>query len=206
MPTAYTLVVASLVALAIYTALMVALHLLPTGFNPRRDPVSLYAAGPFGWLNAPLAQLAAGLCALGMAAAFVWMGAPLPGFGLAALILLGLARLALNLVPARLSDTQIKPGEPLPRRVIAHDLLAVLSFGAIAIVVMTLTGPLIAWSAWRGSAPWLIVTAIYTPLAVIMFPVSAIVAPLRPYFGLFQRAIYVGIICWQALVLIPLAR
>jgi hypothetical protein len=103
MLTAHMLIVASLIALAIYTALMVALHLLPTGFNPARDPVSLYAAGLFGWLYAPLAQLAAGLCALGMAAAFIWLGAPLPGFGLVALILLGLARLALNLVPARLS-------------------------------------------------------------------------------------------------------
>lgn len=207
MLTPHTLIVASLVALALYTVMMVALHLLPTGFNPARNPVSLYAAGPFGWLHAPLAQFAAGLCALGMAAAFIWLRAPLPGFGLAALITLGVARLALNLVPARLSDTQIKRGDPLPRRVIAHDLLAVVSFGCIAIVTISLTGPLIGWSAWQsghGSAPWLIAAAVYTPLAVIMFPIAAVVARLRPYFGLFQRAIYVGIILWQTLALIPL--
>jgi hypothetical protein len=79
MLTAHTLTVASLIILAIYMALMLALHLLPTGFNPARNPVSLYAAGPFGWLYAPLAQLAAGLCALGMAAAFISLGRAFAG-------------------------------------------------------------------------------------------------------------------------------
>jgi hypothetical protein len=87
--------------------------------------------------------------------------------------------------------------------------LALASFSCIAIVTIALTGPLVGWSAWQhghGATPWLIGAAIYTPLAVIMFPLSAAVGRLRPYFGLFQRAIYIGIVLWQALALIPLAR
>ncbi|HEX9038319.1 MAG TPA: DUF998 domain-containing protein [Ktedonobacterales bacterium] len=202
---AHTLIAVSLAALALYAALLVALHLPPTGLNPLRDPVSLYAAGRWGWLYA-LAQGAAGLCALGMAWALILLGAALPVVGLAALVVLGLARLALITVPARLSDRDTPPGAPLSRRVVIHQFLAVLSFGAIALTAITLTAPLIAWPGWRGPAAALVAVAVYTPLAVILFPVSGAVACLRPYFGLFQRAIYAGIILWQALALLPLAR
>ena len=200
-----TLILASLVALALYATLLAALHLLPTGLNSLRDPVSLYAAGRY-WPLYALAQAAAGFCALGLAVALLWLGAPLPWPGLAALIILGLARLALIAVPARLSDREIKPGDRLPQRVVIHQLLALVSFGCIAITTITLTAPLTSWPAWRGPARWLVAAAIYTPLAVLIFPISGAVARLRPYFGLAQRAVYVGIILWQTLALIPLAR
>ena len=152
--TAHALIAPSLAALAIYATSLVALHLLPTGYSPLRDPVSLYADGRYGPLYA-LAQVAAGVCALGMAGALVVMRAPLPGVGLAGLVALGLARLLLVTVPARLSDRDAASGARLSRRVVIHQLLALVSFGMIALVTLTLTAPIIAWSAWRGSAPLL---------------------------------------------------
>ena len=190
--TAHTLIVLSLVALAVYAAILLALHLLPTGYSPLRDPVSLYADSRWGALYA-LALVAAGASALGMAAAF-WLGnAPLPGVGIAALGALGLARLLLVTVPARRSDR----GAPPSRRVLIHQLLAAVSFGAIALVTITLTAPIIAWDAWRGPAPLLIAAASIALAAVVLFFVSGAISRLRPYFGLFQRAVYVGIILWH---------
>ena len=199
--TAHTLIVLSLVALAIYAASLVTLHLLPTGYSPLRDPVSLYADGRWGALYA-LAQVAAGVCALGMVAAFVLMGAPLPGVGLVALGALGLARLLLVTVPAKRSDRDTPRGQ----RVVIHQLLALVSFGSIAIVTISLTAPLVAWSAWSGLAPPLIAAAFITLVAVALFFAAGFLPRLRPYFGLVQRAVYVGIILWQVAVLLPLAR
>lgn len=76
----------------------------------------------------------------------------------------------------------------------------------IALVTLALTAPIIAWSAWRGPAPLLIAAAIFTPAAVLAFLMSGVIPRLRPYFGLAQRAIYAGIILWQAVALLPLAR
>ncbi len=201
----HALVILSSAALAVYTVCLLALHLLPTGYSPLRDPVSLYADSRWGPLYA-LAQLAAGVCALGMAGAFVVFRAPLPGIGLAGLVALGLARLLLVTVPARLSDRDVASGALPSRRVLIHQLLALVSFGMIALVTLTLTAPLIAWSAWRGPAPLLIAAAAIALAAVALFFVSGAVPHMRPYFGLVQRAVYMGIILWQAAVLLPLAR
>lgn len=73
--------------------------------------MSLYAAGRYRALYA-LALVAAGVCALGMAGAFILIRAPLPGVGLTGLVALGLARLLLVTVPARLSDRDVAPGDP----------------------------------------------------------------------------------------------
>lgn len=86
-------------------------HRIQPGFSPLRDPVSLYAAGRYRALYA-LALVAAGVCALGMAGAFILIRAPLPGVGLTGLVALGLARLLLVTVPARLSDRDVAPGDP----------------------------------------------------------------------------------------------
>ena len=74
MLTLHARIFVSLAALAIYAASLLALHLLPTGFSPLRDLVSLYAASRWGALYA-LALIAAGVCALGMAGAFGLMRA-----------------------------------------------------------------------------------------------------------------------------------
>ncbi len=205
MQAAHAPVILSLAALAVYSICLVALHLLPTGYSPLRDPVSLYADGRYGALYA-LAQVAAGVCALGMAGALVEMRAPLPGVGLAGLVALGLARLLLVTVPARRSDRDVASGARPSRRVVIHQLLALVSFGLIALATLTLTEPVIAWNTWRGPAPLLIAAALITLAAVVLFFAAGFFPRLRPYFGLVQRAVYVGIILWQAVALIPLAR
>jgi hypothetical protein len=200
MLTVHALALLGLAALAIYAVILLALHLLPTGYSPLRDPVSLYADSRWGALYA-LALVAAGVSALSMAA-FGLAGAPLPGVGLVALTALGLARLLLVTVPARLADRDRPPS----RRVLTHQLLAAVSFISIAMVVATLTAPFIAWAAWDGPAPLLIAVGILTSAAVVLVFIAPALARTRPYFALIQRAVYVGIILWQAVALIPLAR
>ena len=87
-----------------------------------------------------------------------------------------------------------------------HLVLALVSFVTIVIATGVLTAPILAWPFWHGSAPLLAVAGIWTPVSVVLFIVAGGLARWRPYLGLFQRAIYLGTICWLGAVLIPLVR
>src|SRR5579864_6334082 len=109
----HTLVLLALLALATNSLGLLALHLLPTGFHPLHDAVSLYAAGRYSILHY-VQTVASAVCALGLAGALVQLHAPLPALGLVALGVLGLARLLIVTVPAHAGDKEASRGRHDP--------------------------------------------------------------------------------------------
>jgi hypothetical protein len=89
---------------------------------------------------------------------------------------------------------------------VLHLVLSLVSFAGIAIATAVLTAPILAWPSWHGLALLLGAAGIWTPASVVLFMVAGALARWRPYLGLFQRAIYLGTICWLGVVLIPLVR
>ncbi len=197
------LVLVGLLTLTTRVLSLLALHLLPTGCNPLRDPVSRYALSRYGALDG-VQKFAGGVCALSLAGALALWRAPVPGLGLVVLSVNGLALLFLVTVPAQTADKDA----PRSRRWLLHLVLALVSFTTIALAAGALTAPILAWPSWHGSAPLLIISGIWTPVSVVLFIfiLAGGLAPWRPYLGLFQRAIYLGTICWLGAVLIPVAR
>jgi hypothetical protein len=182
---------------------LVALHLLPTGCNPVRDPVSRYALSRYGALDGAQ-KFAGGVCTLSLAGALALLRAPVPGVGIMFLTVNGLALLLLVTVPAESEEAQ--KGALRSRRWVLHSVLALVSFTTIALAAGVLTAPILGWPAWHGVTLLLIITGIWTPIAVVLFFAAFGIAQWRPFLGLFQRAIYLGTICWLGAVLIPLAR
>jgi uncharacterized membrane protein len=201
MPTPHVLVVLGLLALTIRVMSLLALHLLPTGCNPIHDPVSRYALSRYGALDG-IQKFAGGVCTLSLAGALTLLRAPLPGLGLIVLSVNGLALLLLVTVPARSADKDA----PRSRRSVLHFVLALVSFVTIALATGVLSAPILGWSSWHGLAPLLVIAGIWTPVSVVLFIVEGGLARLRPYLGLFQRAIYLGTICWLGAAPIPLVR
>lgn len=198
---AHRLILVALAALAIRVLSLIALHLLPTGCSPVRDPVSRYALSRYGALDG-VQKFMGGLCTLGLAGALALLRAPVPGAGPVILGVNGLGLLLLVTVPARISDKEAFG----TRRQVMHWALAVVSFATIALATGLLTAPISAWPAWGGPALVLAIAGIWTPISVVLFFAAFGVASWRPFIGLFQRAIYLGTLCWLGAVLIPLAR
>lgn len=154
------------------------LHLAPTGYSPVRNAVSEYSVGPYArWYG--LQASCAGVAAICLAIAL--------GHPRRVVVLLGVlaaARIAIGWFP---TDT-FESGRPTSRGGI-HLLLAAVAFTTAA------------WSATalpasEHGAPWLgrIMIALVVAIALSL-RTSA-----RPWFGLVERAYYVAMLTWLALV------
>ena len=139
------------VAIGVQTiALLIALHLLPTGYDPRIDAVSDYGIGKYRGLF--WTQALAG--AVGCFTLAVALGDAKPSMPTEAIVLLviaGLARLFLFL-----SFRPIKTavgGRPCPGR--SNMILAILIFAAIIFAASKLGSTLEHRPAWHGVKGWL---------------------------------------------------
>ena len=162
---------ASLVCTGLCIACLAYLHLSPTGYSPLHDAVSAYGVGRYArWYQAQ--ATAAGLAAVALAVA---LGGPRRVVILLAVFAAG-----------RLAITQA----PLDRRRVAHGLLAVLAFGAVAIAGIRLT------SAEHGtpSLGWAMAAFVFLMAITRRNP------PLRGWFGLIERGFYAAMLAWLALV------
>ena len=114
----FVLALVSLIATVGYLSIFVALHVLPTGYNPIRHTVSDYAVGKYGYLfRIGLWVSSLGVVALG-AALITGVGAPpLAVRSLVFLFLIPAARIGMAWFPTDLE------GDGLSRTGIAHYVL-----------------------------------------------------------------------------------
>ena len=109
----HLLIIGGILALAVCSLCLLALHLLPTDFHPIRDAVSAYIASRYGDLYL-IQAFACGVCALCLIAALALLHAPVPLVGLILLGCFGLFQILIPLFPPHPDDEH---GSPAPRTV-----------------------------------------------------------------------------------------
>jgi hypothetical protein len=196
-----TLSIIAAAAMAIGTAALILLHVLPTGYNPIRDAVSDYAVGryrPLFWVFATSGAVAG----LALAIALARSNPSKPTLTIAMLLLSAAARFLIPLFPTDQAGSRFQTLKGT-----IHMVLAIAIFASIAVAASNLGGTLgheKAWNAVKGLVdgwlPWVITaTAIATALAIK--------GPrLQRIFGLIERLYYLSSITWFVVVSIELAR
>jgi hypothetical protein len=196
-----TLSIVAAVAMAIGTGALIALHVLPTGYNPIRDAVSDYAIGryrPLFWVFATSGAVAG----LALAIALARSNPPKPTLTIVILVLSGVARFLIPVFPTDQAGSRFQTLKGT-----IHMVLAIAIFASIAVAASNLGSTLGHETAWHpvkglvdGWLPWVITaTAIATGLAIA--------GPrLKRVFGLIERLYYLSSITWFLVVSIELAR
>src|SRR5436305_10300947 len=120
-----TIAIVGTLALTICVLSLIILHLVPSGLNPARDPVSLYGTTRYNSLYRVQA-IASGICALCLLLALIERQPNLTVIGLLMLGCYGCARLA---IAAFMMDEHGKR----TRTGVLHIILAAVAFTAIAV-------------------------------------------------------------------------
>jgi hypothetical protein len=190
------LAVLTLVGVTVAVAALVALHIVPSGLSPLRDPVSAYGISRWRALYG-VQTVATAVAALALAGLLLAAGTPAAIAAVIALVALALARAPISWVPM---DAANAPRTATGRR---HNLLAFGAFAA-ASVGGFMTG--IAFSAAgvaaAASAATLLGWVMTVASAVTI--IAGIVTALRPVFGLAERLIYVGMFAWLSVAALTL--
>jgi hypothetical protein len=179
----------------------VALHVVPTGYDPIRDAVSDYAVGRYRaafWLFV----VAGAVSGFALAIALARSDPSKPKLTIAMLLLSGAARLLIPMFPTDQGGSRFQTLKGT-----IHMLLAIAIFASIAVSASNLGGTIGHEPAWHtvkglvdGWLPWVITgTAIATGLAIFS-------RRLKHVFGLMERSYYVSSIVWFLVVSIELAR
>lgn len=192
--------IVAVVATAVQACALIALHLLPTGYDPVRDAVSDYGVGSYrGWFW--LQAVAGGVGCAALAIALAQLHPFTPTQAVAALIVAGAARF---LIPFFGTDQQGNRFQTLHGTV--HMILAVLAFGGLIWAASSLLSTLKHYPAWHGAEGALSVLY-WIMLGSVIVLVLAIRGPrLKPFFGVFERLFYLSSIPWVLIVAIDLAR
>jgi hypothetical protein len=196
-----TLSYVAAVAMAISAFTLVALHVVPTGYDPIRDAVSDYAVGRYRaafWLFV----VAGAVSGFALAIALARSDPSKPKLTIAMLLLSGAARLLIPMFPTDQGGSRFQTLKGT-----IHMLLAIAIFASIAVSASNLGGTIGHEPAWHtvkglvdGWLPWVITgTAIATGLAIFS-------RRLKHVFGLMERSYYVSSIVWFLVVSIELAR
>lgn len=193
------LAVLALLGVAVAVVALVALHVVPSGLSPLRDPVSAY--GISRWRALYRTQtVATAVAAVSLAGALLAAGIPSTLPGLIALAALALTRAPISWVPMDAADA---PRTATGRR---HNLLAFGAFAA-ASVGGFMTGIAFSAAGFDGAANASAVLGWVMTVASAVTILASVVRPLRPIFGLAERAIYLGMFAWLVLgAVVLLAR
>ena len=141
-------VVAAIAAAAQGGALIV-LHLLPTGYDPRRGAVSDYGIGRYrGWFWAQ--ALAGAVACLALAVALADAKPSMPTVAIVLLVIAGLARFLIPVFPTDQNGSRFRtvPGT-------IHMVLAIVIFAAIIVAASKLGSTLEHRPAWHRVKGWL---------------------------------------------------
>jgi hypothetical protein len=192
--------IAAALATAVQAVTLIALHLLPTGYNPVRDAVSDYGEGPYrGWFW--LQAVAGGVGCLALAIALAQLRLFTPTQAVVALIAAAAARF---LIPFFATDQQGNRFQTIHGTI--HMILAVISFGGLVWAATGLWSTLRHYPAWHGAEgaltiiPWIMLGSVIAVVLAIRGP------RLKPFFGIFERLFYLSSITWVLIVAIDLAR
>jgi hypothetical protein len=179
--------IAAAACFAIATALLVRLHLLPTGLSPVRDAVSDYGTTRYHGhyramviaLGVGAILLAGGLASETDAGSLVWLW------------VYGAGRIA---IAAFMTDRDPPPSTTEGR---VHWLLAGVAFTAIALAASNVH--------WAGAPGVLRPLGYAVAASAAGTLVARVVAPLRPVFGLVERLLYLTSIAWLLIAALALA-
>jgi hypothetical membrane protein len=181
-----TFSIVAAVAVGVQTASLIALHLLPTGYNPVHDAVSDYGVGRYRrwfWLQA----VAGGVGCLALAVALAETTPSVPTLVVVMLVIAGIARL---LIPVFATDQDGSRFQTTHGTV--HMILAVVIFASVIIAASKLGSTLEHEAAWQGVKGWL------TTLPWVMTAAAVgLLVGLRPWaprlhliYGLIERLFY----------------
>lgn len=181
---------------------LIALHILPTGYEPIRDPVCNYATGRYGFLFRLYAASsgASGLC---LVAALVASGAPRFDAWVIALTVYSAARLAIVHFPRDVEGPTTFRGK-------VHIVLDIITFMSISLSSGFLIPRLsifrvLGVAAWARVWPELLLASIAIGVFTTLIPVIlAIPAWNRKIIGLNERCLFLAIILWFAVAFLPL--
>lgn len=186
----------SLLATAACLAVLVWLHLLPTGYQPVRNAVSDYGVGRFAHLYR--AQTTACAVSALLLAGAVSVGVdPAPTSVVVLLVVFAVARILIPWYP-----TDLDRGHPT-RTGRIHVLLAGLAFGSIAWAAAALPDR-VDWPGIHGTLVALGWAVVVLAVACGLCMSRALHRATEPFFGLVERVFYVAMLSWLALVAIQL--
>jgi Protein of unknown function (DUF998) len=178
----------SLVGTAAAVGSLVYLHLAPTGLSPLRNPVSQYGITPYR-AGYRVMTISMGVAGAGIATALSRLDSRFDEV-IALLVVFAACRFAISWVPMD------APGTPRTSTGRIHGLLAIATFGSIAIAAIRLCKQLEVNALLDRLAStsrilgWLMVAC----FALLFF--ARLAPDLRRYFGLSERALYAAILVW----------
>lgn len=170
---------------------LIVVHALPTGLDPRRDPVSQYGITRFrAWYWT--AAAGASLAGLGGALFFVAGRSAIALVTVVLLLVFAAARAMIGFFPMD------APGDPRTGTGRTHNLLATAAFAPVTAAAFTGAGALHD----AGFADYSLWSTLCGALMAVG-TVGLIIAARRPslaIFGLVERLIYVGFLVWFGLL------
>jgi hypothetical protein len=182
-----TLAFSAMVLVLAAALILVRLHTLPTGLDPRRDAVSDYGATLFHpYYRVMVVMLGAGAACLALA---LHRSGDVRTSGLVWLWIFAASRILIA------GFMTVRPGRPITLEAQIHWLLAAAAFTSIAFAALTISADL---DVGRTLAAVIIASAVATL-------VTRAVAPLRFVFGLVERILYVAFLAWLVVVASSLA-
>ena len=193
-----SIVVAAATALQI--AVLVALHVLPTGYNPVRDALSDYGVGRYRavfWAQVWLG----GLARVGLAFALLRSHPSKPGLVVALLLVSAAALVLMPAFPTDQGGSRFRT----PTGTV-HMVLAVTAFAAVTVAASNLAGTLRHDPAWHGVKSLVVILPWVMTGTVIATAVATIGPRLKRVFGLIERLFTASSIAWFLVVTIELAR
>jgi hypothetical membrane protein len=191
--------IVAIVAVGIQAVALITLHVLPTGYNPRRDAVSDYGIGRYrGWFWAQ--AVAGGVAGLALAIALAETSS-IPALVVVMLLISVVARFLIPLFPTDQNGSRF---QTLPGTI--HMILAIVIFAALIVAASEFGSAVEHEAAWQGVKSWLGAL----PWVMTGAAVGCIVALRAPHlhrvYGLIERLFYVSSIAWFLIVSIELAR
>ena len=166
---------------------LVVVHVLPTGLDPLRDPVSQYGITPYrGWYWA--AAGGAALAGLGGVLLFATTRSAISIVTVVLLLAFSAARASIGFFPMD------APGAARTRTGRAHNLLATAAFAAVTAAAFTGAGALHD-AGFPAASGWSTVCGVIMAVGTAGLLLTSRI-PRFALFGLAERLIYVGFIAW----------
>ncbi len=179
---------------------LVFLHLAPTGLSPGHNPVSQYGITPYraGYRSATIGLAVAGAgAAVGVARASSGRGV---GSAVALLVVFAVARAVISWYPMDAPDAvRTSTGH-------THGVIAVVTFTAATLAALQLGRALTGPGRWHALSPWSTGLGLLMAGSVVGMVAARRNEGLRRYFGLVERALYVAIIAWLAMLGVALVH
>jgi hypothetical membrane protein len=190
------------ILIVVYPVDAIALHLLPTGFNPVTHELSDYANGPYGWL------MTLGFLGLGLGSLLlVWIlarGADARVVSPVTLVLLGVWG-AGRLLAAFFHDDL--PGAVPTLHGQIHNVLGLVSFLSVSIAIILASRSFRHHLRWSSLSTPSLILGVLALVAALLFLVSTPgSSPTHSVLGLVERVFYLCAIVWLLLVGTRIAR